>query len=66
MSHLAKAYAFLNNATVAELDEMPTADQRRIAELCYHWWVLADRRARQASPPKIGILRDLSDGQRAS
>jgi hypothetical protein len=53
-----RAIAFLEAATLDDLDALPPARQRKFSELCRHWHQTVERRL---NPPKPGVLRDLKD-----
>lgn len=57
----AKISALLNGLTTDQLNELSPVERRKFAELCYHWFRLADRAGK--TTPKIGVLADLDDGR---
>jgi hypothetical protein len=60
----AKVSALLNGLTTVQLDELSPIERRKFAELCRHWFQLADRPRRAA--PKTGILSQLQRGERGA
>jgi hypothetical protein len=53
----AKICALLNGLTTDQLNELSPVERRKFAEICLHWFQLADRP--QKIKPKAGVLADL-------
>lgn len=60
MSVTEKAIALLGFLTPQDVRAMPPAQRRNFRDLC-----LALARVADEQPPKVGVLADLRDGQRA-
>jgi hypothetical protein len=58
-----RAIAFLEAATLEDLDQLPPARQRKFQQLCAHWAQVVERRLEPQTKP--GILSKLKDGERS-
>lgn len=63
MTVLTKAVALLEAAEFADLEAMPPAHRRRLADLFHRWAKAADPEAPRA--PRSGVLLALQDGRAA-
>jgi hypothetical protein len=57
-----KIVALLVALTPADIEALPPAERRRLADQCRHVAGLAER---QNTVPKAGLLRQWADGERA-
>jgi hypothetical protein len=60
---LAKAAALLSAAHPDDLQRMTPIERRRLADLCWNWWLITD--PDKPKPPRSGVLASLHDGARA-
>jgi hypothetical protein len=65
MSVANKIIALLDTMTAASLDSLPPIRRRQFADLCRHWAKIADKSKDGMTLPKVGVLADLKDGERA-
>jgi hypothetical protein len=59
----AKISALLNGLTTDQLNELSPVERRKFAEICFHWFQLADRPRKVE--PGAGVLSDLRRGLRS-
>jgi hypothetical protein len=59
----AKISALLNGLTTDQLNELSPVERRKFAEICFHWFQLADRPRK--GEPRAGVLSDLGRGLRS-